>query len=217
MEAEEQVATPASLPHGWVRLGERAWYRRWIGVVAYAGAFLIVLPLLVAVDVALSGEFRARSLVYPIVFFGCYAGMAFLTGLRYPQPWANFDTSEVRLRNRVVPMMDLDWAKLQLIPSRRITGLVLRFGSRNFRAAFRLRSTRGVRIDSEIAERIAEIVRRSSIDLPVDSYDPKGEFARYNFPDSITRQDAITLILDPPDSDALLPVLDLTPSRPHRS
>ena len=212
MEAREQVAIPASLPHGWVRLGAQAWYRRWFGVAGYVAAFLILLPVAAGLEVALSGGVGGHSSAYPVFFFGGYVVTALINALRYPQPWANFDTSEVRLRKRVVAMSDLNWAKLQLIPSRRVTGLVLRFGSRSFRAEFRLRSTRGVRIDPAIAEQIAEVVRRSSIDLPVDSYDPKGEFARYNFPDSLTRLDAIAVILDPPDSDALLPVLDLAPS-----
>jgi hypothetical protein len=54
---------------------------------------------------------------------------------------------------------------------------------------------------------VAEIVRRSNIAVPQTPNDPTGRFARYNFPASLNRDDALEVVLNPPTMDDPAPVL----------
>jgi len=47
--------------------------------------------------------------------------------------------------------------------------------------------------------RLLAVLRDSNIGMPVDPHDPKGKYARYNFPDNVTRDQAIDIVENVPD------------------
>lgn len=47
-------------------------------------------------------------------------------------------------------------------------------------------------------ELLLAMLPATSIQMPVDRYDPTGKFARYNFPGYLTRDEAIAFVTDPP-------------------
>lgn len=50
-------------------------------------------------------------------------------------------------------------------------------------------------------------MRRSSIAVPQTPDDPRGRFARYNFPGSLSRADALAVVLTPPTINDPAPIL----------
>jgi hypothetical protein len=60
---------------------------------------------------------------------------------------------------------------------------------------------------AEARELLAQVLAASSIQIPTDRYDPKGKFARYNFPENVTRDQAVQLVLAPPAPDDPLPIV----------
>ncbi|MFD1713219.1 hypothetical protein ACFSBZ_01935 [Amnibacterium flavum] len=159
--------------------------------------------------VARASGFPSGLIAVPLVVVVLAALATVILKWLVPQPWANFDTSEFRTGRRVVPMSELDWAKVEYLPARsnRTNGMLLRFGSPRLRAVFSLRSARGQTIDEDLARHLAEVIERSSIEVPKSSYDPTGKFARYNFPGSVGKADAITLLLNPEEIDRMFLVL----------
>jgi hypothetical protein len=130
--------------------------------------------------------------------------------LRYPQPWVNFDTGEFRAGRRVVSLADITWARLDVFDRRRTHNrmLTLRFGAHGGpRASVRLRGRNGRTLSASVTEIVAAIVRHSNIAVPQTPDDPTGRFARYNFSGSLSRADALDVVLSPPTMDDPSPVL----------
>ena len=130
--------------------------------------------------------------------------------LRYPQAWVNFDRNELRAGRRVVPLADIVWARLEMFDRKRAHTrmLTLRFGAEGGpRASVRLRGRTAQTLPTAVTDIVAEIIRRSSIAVPQTPNDPTGRFARYNYPGSLGRADALEVVLNPQTIDDPAPVL----------
>jgi hypothetical protein len=127
---------------------------------------------------------------------------------RFPQPWINGELSQVRVGRVVLPWSDLDWAKIRVATptkKQRSVGLVIGAGPRA-RLVFVLRSANGAVLDRDTRTALAQIVAASSITMPRSSNDPTGRFAHLNFPENISKEEALRLIEDPPGPDESLPI-----------
>ena len=208
--SESIAATAAALPHGWQRLDRAGW---WGTFAAHPATIVLVaiVPINLgssfarAVDIAgWWGLLFGLGLVVPVVL-----ALYLVQRLRYPQPWVNFDSSELRAGRRVVPLADITWARLDLLDRQRTQTrlLTLRFGAEaGPRTSVRLRGRNGNIPSVALRTAVAEIVRRSSITVPQTTYDPRERFTRYNFPGSLSRDAALEVVLAPPTIDDPAPV-----------
>lgn len=205
------VPNSAALPHGWLRLDRAGWWGTFATTPAN-GILLAIVPLNFGstyshvFDVSpWWGLLIAVGTVVPVVLV-----LYLVQRMRYPQPWVNFDTGELRAGRRVVPLADITWARLDLLDRKRAHTrmLTLRFGAEGGpRASVRLRGRTGHTPSAAVTAVVAEIVQRSTIAVPQTPNDPTGRFARYNFPGSLSRADALDVVLNPPTIDDPAPVL----------
>lgn len=195
---------------GWVRLGRTPW---WAPIVFFPP----VLPVLIVVDVAVASGISRPSLPFAArLGIGCgvavvVVGVTLVVSRLLTRPaMANLAEGRLRSGRATAAFSDIVEAQLRVgtTRTRRSIALVLKSGH-GFRATVMLRAPGGrLRTEREAAV-LREVVERSSIRMPSSPDDPRGAFARYNFPDNVTKEQALALIERPPDVGEPLP----TPSR----
>jgi len=201
---------PAALPRGWTRLDRTGWWSSFVTVPGYS-VLVVLLPVNIGSTVA-----RAMDVSQwwaPLIALGAvpplFLALYLLHRMWYPQPWVNFDTGQLRAGRRVAPLSAITWARLDVVDRRRAHNrmLTLRFGTdAGLRASVRLRSWNARTPSNAVTHVVAELVRRSSIALPHSPTDPAGRFTRYNFPGSLSREDALDVVISPPTIDQPSPV-----------
>ena len=201
----------SALPSGWLRLDRAGWWGTF-AATPLNGILLGIVPINLGTTSARSldisiwwGFLFALGTVVPVIL-----ALYLVQRVRYPQPWVNFDTAELRAGRRVIPLAGVVWARLDMVDRQRshTRMLTLRFGADGGpRASVRLRGRAGQIPSAAVTAVVAEIVRRSSIAVPQTPDDPSGRFARYNFPGSLSREDALEVVLNPPTIDDPAPVL----------
>jgi hypothetical protein len=204
---DEPDAPDASLPSGWVRIGERGWWSSWAG---YSTVFVVTMIVYLG---AQAGRFFGGLVPWPSnILVGAVVVAALLgvgTAVRnavFPQPWVNLDTAQLRAgARRTVALADLDRATVPVDPAMKSDVLVLRLAAKEARVEIILRDRRGPRLDGTSTRVLAEALRRTSVAMPTSSADPTGRFGRYNFPGHIGLDDAIALVERPPGPGAPLP------------
>ncbi|WP_105034074.1 hypothetical protein [Cryobacterium aureum] len=209
--SELTAPNPATVPSGWLRLDRAGWWGTF-AVTPLNGIMLGIVPINAGTTTARSldisiwwGFLMALGAVVPVFLL-----LYLVQRLRYPQPWVNFDTSELRAGHRVVPLADIIWARLDMFDRQRAHTrmLTLRFGAEGGpRASVRLRGRTAQTLPAAVTDVVAEIIRRSSIAVPQTPNDPSGRFARYNYPGALGRADALEVVLNPPTIDDPAPVL----------
>jgi hypothetical protein len=128
-----------------------------------------------------------------------------IRNLRYPQPWVNLDTDELRAgSHRTLNLDHIDRALIPANPAVQAEVLTLRLTAKEARVEIILRNLKGPRLD-ELSRVLTEALRRSAIAMPTSPHDPAGKFARYNFPGHIDLDDTLTLIAQPPAPGMPLP------------
>ena len=127
--------------------------------------------------------------------------------LRTPQVFVHTGDRLLRTRRATVRWDELDLADLLATETkrRRTLILLLRSGT-SFRAPVVLRRSSERPIDERAQGFAAAIIRGSSIAMPVSRDDPSGRFARFNFPTSISKDEALQLVLDPPAFGEPIPI-----------
>ncbi|TFD05207.1 hypothetical protein [Cryobacterium sp. TMT1-66-1] len=209
--SESTAPTPEPLPAGWLRLDRAGWWGTF-AVTPLNGIMLGIVPINLGTTTARSfdisiwwGFLMALGAIVP-VFLVLYL----VQRLRYPQAWVSFDRNELRAGRRVVPLADIVWARLEMFDRKRAHTrmLTLRFGAEGGpRASVRLRGRTAQTLPTAVTDIVAEIIRRSSIAVPQTPNDPTGRFARYNYPGSLGRADALEVVLNPQTIDDPAPVL----------
>jgi hypothetical protein len=205
-EDEPDFSEPTEpYPDGWVPLIHYGWGRAFVTArpffVASAGAYFVVVSLW-GLPV---GLFIAGFLGYFLLAF-------FLTLAFYrlkPVPQANFSTSDLRMGRTTIAMSEITRAKLLVQEEKKSRTVVLQFGPESKRRARVLYLIRGSDNKADRVERarlVAEVLRRSNVSLPTSPDDPEGRFAWVNFPNNITRDDAIHVVLNPPTFGDPLPI-----------
>jgi len=195
------------LPQGWVRVGERRWWSSLAGVGTLTFVFLGVY------GGAQLGRLFEDIVPWPTnLLFGVLTAGAVLVvstlirNVRYPQPWVNLDTNELRAGDsRTIALSDIDRALIPSDPAVRSEVLTLRLVAKQARVEIILRDRKGPRLDPGSTRALAEAVRRTSIAMPTSPDDPGGTFARYNFPGHIDLDAAVALVQQPPPPGKPLP------------
>jgi hypothetical protein len=130
---------------------------------------------------------------------------------RFPRVCVDLATDRIRIGRRELPLRDLIWARLDARPyvaSRRRT-LHLRISAGlHPQALFDLTATGRRALTAQDRALLVEVLERSDVDVPKTRDDPTGRFARYNFPNNVSKADAIALVVDTPGPGDPLPVPD---------
>jgi hypothetical protein len=58
-----------------------------------------------------------------------------------------------------------------------------------------------------VAAQVLDMLRQANIEMPVSPDDPKGRFARFNFPTNITKDEALEVMAHPPQPTDPLPIV----------
>ncbi|MFD3444551.1 hypothetical protein ACFDTO_08130 [Microbacteriaceae bacterium 4G12] len=199
------------LPSGWVPLGRYRWLSTLVMlaglpsalVVWWAGWSVLQFSVLVTDGAAVP----VRILVGLAALVLVVAVIVLLQSRHAPRPFANFDRSELRLGKRTVPMSEIVWAQLYVWERKRSRSVRLMFGTASkLQVGFVLVGSRGPALDEDTVRLVAEVLRRSEVAMPVDQYDPKGRFAKTNFPTHLTRDEAVEVVRTPPVLGTDLPI-----------
>ena len=108
------------------------------------------------------------------------------------------DLAAARLRvgNHVLAFCDID--KARVVRQGDDSDVMLVFGSAHRTQAKVLISVDpDTELDRSSRNRLVAVLEASSIQMPVSQYDPTGRFAQHNFPDNLSREQAIGLVRDP--------------------
>ncbi|MGH1550953.1 hypothetical protein ACRAWB_17955 [Leifsonia poae] len=205
------VDPSADAADGWVRLGRPPW---WTPIVFFPPTLL---ALILSDIVVVSGISRHPVPFLARVGIACAVGVlvlgatAVISRLLSPPTMANLADRELKAGRRVASFADITQAKLRAGTTRRRRSIAVELKTdHGFRATVVLRAPSGrLRTDREAAV-LREVVERSSIRMPTSPDDPRGAFARYNFPDNLTKEDTLALIEKPPDVGDPLPIASRT-------
>jgi hypothetical protein len=207
----------------WIPLhGTSFWRVLWAGPGAPVGQrFLIgfiVFELVVQLAVRrLGGGTGANPGGSPDEYWGWVAGLAalvlalvvlilfvFVLRARNPVPEVNFALGRLRVGRQEVAFDAITDATYLAVQARGKTDWYLRVGPRFGPAAIVcVRSSRVPVIDAGERETLAEVIRRSAVEVPAvrpDPYDPKGRFSWLEHPAHLSRDEAIEYLLHTPES-----------------
>ena len=214
--APEGDAVPSgSVRNGWIALGPYNWLTPALTLSLTSGllvglvvniAFQILNALLDTSSSGLGVGFEILAFVVAVMF--AFAVVALIQHLRYPQPFADFESARLQVGRRVVPFSDIDWARFEVVTIRgRRARLTLMFGALGGpRVIFNVSSEGRWAMTPATRELVARVIRQSRIEMPTSSYDPSGHFARYNFPSNLDKQMALTAVMDPESIIEDLPI-----------
>ena len=127
---------------------------------------------------------------------------AWIWTLLNPVPFVDLERGRLRVRGRTIDFEDIDVARRLGLSAAGFRGgaegegvVGIRFGSQDgLQASVVLWRGEGGSIADVYRTRLIEVISRSSIDYPTSPYDPKKRFARHNFPENLTKPDALTFV-----------------------
>ena len=206
--ADATDAAAAPLPTGWTRLGPHKWstgFALKIGPSILIGAYF---GAMVTVQFVRDFAWPIALTIALLFVLAVGAVTVLLVNLRFPQPWVNFDSGEIRTGRRTASFNQIDSAWLFPTQLKKTRALTFRFGvAKGPQVIVQLRDAKDQLVDPETARLLIEVLRRSNVRMPVSKDDPKGSFARYNFPGHLTLEDAIAVVESPPGPADPLPVV----------
>ncbi|TFB88264.1 hypothetical protein E3O44_06230 [Cryobacterium algoricola] len=189
---------------------------RWVPFVVMS-PFLRALMVVYGLNLIALAPRLGLPLVWSIAIMICAAvGVSVLPlaiiWLVYPYSFLNPASSTIRARRRSAQYSNITSAQLLVSVSktRRVLNLLLKTDT-GLRALVLIRDARRCTLDPEVAVLAEEMIRFSKIAIPVSIHDPLGKFARYNFPNNVTLDEALEFVRHPPD------FLDDLPIRQRRS
>lgn len=140
--------------------------------------------------------------------FGGLALFAVVYALLRPALMVDFSRKQLRLGRKVFDFASVNTATLLVtVSSKKERHLSLKFGVEHGPTmSVPLFAGTAPSLSAESRERLLTVLRESDIHMPVDKYDPTGKFARFNYPENLTKEAAIGVVLAPPDPDERLPV-----------
>lgn len=204
---------------GWVPLGPYNWATPLISMSGYAAIFGSILTFQLGSSVARSifpdTDLLPRlglSIATGMLTFLIAAVITFIVRrIRFPRPFVNLATSEIRVGQRVVSIAVIDRARLIIDGAghKKWNSVVLVLTGGRLRLAFTLRNKRG-RLGLEHTRVLLRVVGRSSIELPETKTDPHKRFARFNFPGYLSQQQTVDLLTDIPERGTELPLVGFT-------
>ena len=142
---------------------------------------------------------------------GAFVASFFVEGARALRETPELSASHgvIRVGRKRLAVTDISRARLLVHSNQLELGDVdLCFGlPGKIELAVLLRDKNGIVAPKSTRALLAEALASSSIEIPRDTYDPKGRFARSGSPFNVTREEAIALLLDPPPADGDLPII----------
>lgn len=189
-----------------MRLGKVDW------LLAYAvSAPVVVLFAFIPGNILspLLRELPVGWYVLGLALVACATVAVALVIARVRTPRVDVDVVGKRLRagRATVSWSDIDAAELISLESKRKRTLILVLHSgTSLKAPVLLRRANGQALDERTQNITAQIVRESTIAMPSSKDDPTGRFARFNFPTNITKDEALDLVIDPPEFGQPIPI-----------
>lgn len=199
-----------ALPSGWVKVtGASLWRLVWSTPTRPSGlTFLVDLVLLqaaiqIGLHVARDSMGVAALVIAVAAVVALIAAVLVWAASRSQTPRINFDDSLVRVGRTTYRFDQITDAAFLLIPHRSGPSGYLRFGTGALRTAALVcvRSNRDPEITDLDRELVAEVLRRSSVRVPEakpDPYDPTGRFAWMDYPNNLSRKEAVEYVLRTP-------------------
>lgn len=185
-------------------VGNQSW---WAPVLLFTPSFALVYPVFIITDgfarelpLALRITIDVAALAVAVVL--ALAGSRFF----YRRPFVNPTEGTIRTGQRQAKFAQLSSAKLITGSSKsRLPFVLVVKSDTGLRAAIPIRDAKGRALDPGIAAHVQDMIRQSSITMPVSPDDPTGRFARFNFPENVSQEDALELVTHPPESQSDLP------------
>ncbi len=206
------VSPMSEVPAGWVRLGALTFTQR-LGVGAAARAW-VLFGLLVVGAQFMSALLRfwgvdpRWSFVLGFaIAIAVFVVVVFVTAGRHPTPMANFQTQQLRSGRTTVSLTDIDTAILSAshAVNARHLALHLKMGKKTA-VIVPLLSRNQIILGEEERRLWAEVLRSTRVAMPSSPDDPKGRFARYNFPGHMDKDTAIDVVQRTPRAGEPLPI-----------
>jgi hypothetical protein len=197
---------PGARSDEWVELGRTRW---WMPLIGYS-PIMLLLPVY---TLNLSGIFWPDlPLGWSIAVMLAMAGGSFgiivaISRLINPRAFVKPAASMVRAGRKQAGYSEITSAQLFPGVSKGHPSLLLLLRAENkLRTPILLRDRKQRVLEPKIAALVLDLVRQSNIAMPVSPDDPRGRFARFNFPNNITKDEAVELVAHPPESVDKLPI-----------
>jgi hypothetical protein len=201
----------SELPSGWVTITGASWWHRFragAGTPAANRLFGWMIALQIGVHFGLRFASDAYGWIGAAAFLVVLLLLAVAVILVAPgssRPSLNFDTGHLRIGRHTTAFDEITQAAYFSVPTRRHRDSYISVGRGDLAstATICVRSTRGLAIAESDRELVAEMLRRSAVEIPQprpDPFDPKGKFAWMDHPNHLTRDEAIEYVLHTPAS-----------------
>lgn len=175
-----------------------------LGIIVSTDIFLVArvlgtgFPVLVQVLIGLA----IAAVVFAMIAIGFR--------LRTPTTWIDAAGGRIRVGRRSADFAEIVECRLLVSVSRRRRTLSVQLRtSSGLRAGAVLRDNRDHPLPAADTAALDAAIRGSNIAMPVSRDDPKGRFARYNFPENVTKDEALLLVNEPPGFADALPTSPL--------
>jgi hypothetical protein len=191
---------------GWVALDPSPW---WTALVTSRVGLAIAFVPILAAQVGAILEFPPIGSIGLAAGSGVLAAGALMIASRlfYPRAYVNPTKAMIRIGRKQARYADINDARL--IPGatkKRRSLLLLLQTPTKLQLPVLLRDARQNTLGPEVTALMEELLRQSNIEMPASPDDPKGRFARFNFPSNITKDEALQLVTHPPTAADRLPI-----------
>jgi hypothetical protein len=193
----------------WVALDPSPW---WMPVL---GTNLVSTALFPSVmSLQLTSIFRIPLIWWLPVMIGTavltLTGTVVLAHHLAPRGYLDPATSTLRAGRDRIPYEDISEARLLPSSSKKRRSVLLILSTKNrLRASVLLRDAKQRALPPDVTALVHDLILQSNIAMPVSPDDPKGRFARFNFPRNITKQEALELVAHPPMPADELPIINI--------
>lgn len=192
---------------GWERLGVIDWK------LAIAVSAPITVVMAVVLPIQLTGSFTRdlpiplRVLATLVVSVVLATVVVAIMRLRTPQVYVDVSQRLIRTRRETIRWDELDRAELLVAETKHTRALILLLRSgKSFRVPIVVRRAKEKPVLERTRTLAGEVIRGSSIAMPVSKDDPTGRFARFNFPTNVTKEEALELVENPPSFGEPIPI-----------
>jgi FtsH-binding integral membrane protein len=193
----------------WRRLTRRDWFV----VVGYSVPGLLiggwVFVQLVQLPAVLSENSIVGAGIAVTLAVAGFAAIAWWMRRRFPEVWANPVTRRIRVGAREAEWSALTAAKVSTAsvwPGAPRTLFLTLEGEDGLSAPLTLRKRDRLALTSTQRDLVVQMISESSVQMPRAAEDPGGRFSRFNFPEHVTRDDAVELVKKPPRAGERLPI-----------
>lgn len=139
--------------------------------------------------------FAARLAILTGAFVLLFVVPLVVHAIREPVPYADLSARSVRVRSRVTPFTDFTTARR--VETARSKRVVLEVSAPAQKVLLELRDRLGRVTTDPTRSAIVAFLEGSSITMPSSLHDPTGRFAHVNFPQHLTREQAVELATRP--------------------